>query len=201
MPDISDADAALLFTDHGVARAEQGPPDADAQRRAHTWTRAARSARSAVLALFVLAVVLLVFAGTFGTAAAILGPLLAVSGLVAYAFVVRRSRVLHAGAGLPVPMDQARDVVRAMRAIGAMTRGIARAKGRTRRSRTAAEGLTLLRRSSRTAENLRGAWVRDDAVAWQACARALAAETPLAKQVLAELEPDEGGTPQEPLTG
>ncbi|WP_125911375.1 MULTISPECIES: hypothetical protein [Pseudonocardia] len=182
MPD--DSDAALLFVDRGLVRAEQGPPDRDAQQRAYALAWWARRLRFAVPVVLLLAVL-----GAFlGTGPALVGLVLMVLMLVALLLVARRAQVAHAVAGLPVPIENIAEVSKAMRAVGAMTRVLATDR-RWRRSASAGEATGVLRTWARGADVLRGAWLRADVVAWIETSRELAATRSRAEAVTRSLDP------------
>jgi len=179
-----DSDAALLFVDRGLVRAEQGPPDRAAQHRAVAlagWTRRLRFAVPVVAVAAVLGAFL-------GTGPALAGAALVLLTLVGLLLVARRAQVAHAVAGLPVPIENVAEVAKAMRAVGAMTRVLATDR-RWRRSDSAGEATGVLRTWSRGADALRGAWVRDDVVGWIETARELAATRSRAEAVTRALDP------------
>ncbi|OLM19462.1 hypothetical protein Ae707Ps1_3721c [Pseudonocardia sp. Ae707_Ps1] len=185
VPDESDT--ALLYVDRGLVRADQSPPDLQAQRRAHSRSRAARWSRRAFPVVLVLVTVVLLVPGTSGL---LWTPVLLVAAGIAVVLLTRAARGAHAVAGLPVPIEITGKVATAMRAMLAMSRGIA-AQRAMRRSRPAAEGAVLLRRWSAAADELRAAWLRGDVAAWHEHARTLAAAGERAEQVRADIE---GGT-------
>lgn len=168
-------------------RADQGPADPAAQRRAHAGASRARWARRALPPLVLLVLLATFLPGRVGTGLSLAGPVLLLGAVVVVGVVPRRARVAQAVAGLPVPIEITKELATAMRSVGAMTRGIA-AQRWWRRSRAAAEGMVLPRRRSRTADELRAAWLRDDIGAWHEHARTLAAAGPRAERVRTDVE-------------
>ncbi|SFN48114.1 hypothetical protein SAMN05216207_101511 [Pseudonocardia ammonioxydans] len=188
-PVPDESDTALLYVDRGLVRADDGPPDQRAQRRAHARARAARRVRWAVPAALLLAVLAAWPVGSaplFWLAIAVL----LVAG-VAMVVLTRAARVAHAVAGLPVPIEITGKVATALRSVLAMTRGIAGQRA-LRRSGAAAEGMRVLRDWSTATDGLRTSWLRGDVAAWHEHARTLAATGARADRVRADLESGPG---------
>lgn len=186
-PVPDESDTALLYVDRGLVRADQGPPDQEGQRRAHTRARTARSARRVFPLVLLLVALAVLLPGISGPLYWIGAPAALLAAAVAVVALTRTARVAHAVAGLPVPIEITSKVATAMRSILAMSRGIA-AQRALRRSRASAEGVVLLRRWSATAEELRAAWLRGDVAAWHEHARTLAEAGSRAERVRADVE-------------
>lgn len=185
-PVPDESDTALLYVDRGLVRADQGPPDQEGQRRAHTRARTARWVRRAFLPVLLLVVLAMLLPGSAGPLVWIALVILLATGAATVA-LTRAARVAHAVAGLPVPIEITSKVATAMRSVLAMSRGIA-AQRALRRSRGAAEGVVVLRRWSGTTEELRAAWLRGDVAAWHEHARTLAAAGSRAERVRDDVE-------------
>lgn len=184
MPDESDT--ALLYVDRGLVRADQGPPDPRAQRRARSRSRAARWARPAPPVVLLVLVLAAFVPGVPGPAFWITAVVLVLATGAVVVALVRAAATAHAVAGLPVPIEITGKVATALRAVLAMSRAIG-AQRAARRSRAAAEGAVVLRRFSATADGLRAAWLRGDVAAWHEHARTLAAAGERAERVRAEV--------------
>lgn len=191
MPDESDT--ALLYVDRGLVRADQGPPDRTAQRRAHSRARASRWVRRGIPVLLLLTVAALLLSGAPGALLWVALPVVLLAGGVATVVAARAARTAHAVAGLPVPIEIVGKVAPAMRAIQAMTRALA-GRRPARGARAAGEAVAVLRRWTASAEGLRAAWLRGDVADWHEHARALVTAGEQAGRVRADLAGDEQET-------
>ncbi|ALE83266.1 hypothetical protein XF36_08910 [Pseudonocardia sp. HH130629-09] len=185
MPDESDT--ALLYVDRGLVRADQGPPDRAAQQRARSRARLLRALRWSWSTTVVLIVLVLLLPGPAGAGLLVAALLLVLLVALAVFVAARSARTAQAVAGLPVPIEVAGRVAPSMRSVLAMSRVIG-SQPVLRRSRTAAEGVVLVRRWSASAEGLREAWLRGDVAAWHEHALSMAAAGERAERVRAEVE-------------
>ena len=186
VPDESDT--ALLFVDRGLVRADHAPSGSQAQRRAYARSRAARWARWSSFPVVLIGVpVAMLVAASAGPVLWLTVPLVLLAAGVLVGALTRAARVAHATAGMPVPIEISGSVATAMRSILAMAAAIGRQRP-LRRSRAVAEGLVLLRRWSRTGDELRAAWLRGDVVVWHEHARTLVEAGPRAERVRDDVE-------------
>lgn len=185
VPDESDT--ALLFVERGLVRADHAPSDPHAQRRAYARSRAARWGRWSFPVVLLGVPVVMLVAGSAGPALWLTVPVVLLAAGVLVVALTRAARVAHATAGLPVPIEISGPVATALRSILAMAGGIGRQRP-LRRSRASAEGVVLLRHWSRTADELRAAWLRGDVAVWHEHARALVEAGPRAERVRGEVE-------------